>query len=473
MNLYRCLCFHARSRHTKLRCVQPLIIFHLQICSFSSISAGNRNVYDMIGSIGHRRLPSDGVSAARGFYPRWILYCFLGILLLYISMATWLLPNHISWNNSKIDFDVLNDMIRTEVGEQTRHIEHNIVHSEDRVYPPTKKLAEGHKLRILITGGAGFIGSHLTDRLMRDGHHVFVMDNFFTGRQVNVQKWVGHPHFQLINHDVVEPIMLEVDYIYHLACPASPTHYQYNPIKTIKTNTEGTLNALGLAKRVKARIMLASSSEVYGDPQVDPQKEGYWGYVNPVGKRACYDEGKRVAETMMYAYQKQSKVDVRVARIFNTFGPRMRPDDGRVVSTFILQALQGNPLTIHGDGEQVRSYQYVDDLVSGLVLLMQSGHQGPVNLGNPDVMRVKELAKLVIKLANSTSVISFTSLQGQDDTRQRRPDISVAREALGWRPKVSVIDGLRSTIEYFRQEMEMSGGVLSGSGAFREKIEKP
>lgn len=256
-------------------------------------------------------------------------------------------------------------------------------------YPPVKTLPEIEKLRILVTGGAGFVGSHLVDRLMMAGHQVIVVDNMFTGRQKNVAHWLGHPNFQLIVHDVVEPIMLEVDQIYHLACPASPPHYQYNPIKTIKTSTEGTLNMLGLAKRTRARMLLTSTSEVYGDPEVHPQSESYWGHVNPIGPRACYDEGKRVAETMMYAYEKQAAVEVRVARIFNTFGPRMHPNDGRVVSNFIIQAVQGKDITIYGEGLQTRSFQYVDDLVEGLIRLMDGNYSLPVNIGNPDEYKVK------------------------------------------------------------------------------------
>ena len=256
-------------------------------------------------------------------------------------------------------------------------------------FPPVKTLPEHSRLRILVTGGSGFVGSHLVDRLMMQGHQVIVLDNMFTGRKKNIAQWVGHPNFQLIIHDVVERIMLEVDQIYHLACPASPPHYQYNPIKTIKTSTEGTLNMLGLAKRAKARMLLTSTSEVYGDPEVHPQKETYWGNVNPIGPRACYDEGKRVAETMMYAYESQAAVEVRVARIFNTFGPRMHPNDGRVVSNFIIQALQGKDMTIYGSGKQTRSFQYVDDLVEGLMRLMNGNYSLPVNLGNPDEYTVK------------------------------------------------------------------------------------
>ena len=252
------------------------------------------------------------------------------------------------------------------------------------IWPPVMTLPESKRKRILVTGGAGFVGSNLVDRLMMEGHEVIVLDNMFTGRKKNIQHWIGHPSFQMIVGDVVNPLFVEVDQIYNLACPASPPHYQYNPIKTIKTSTEGTLNMLGLAKRTRARILLTSTSEIYGDPEVHPQPESYWGHVNAIGPRACYDEGKRVAETMMYAYKSQENVDVRVARIFNTFGPRMHPNDGRVVSNFIIQALQGKALTIYGDGHQTRSFQFVDDLVDGLIKLMNGHYDLPVNLGNPD-----------------------------------------------------------------------------------------
>jgi len=326
-------------------------------------------------------------------------------------------------------------------------------------YPPVKKLPEGQSLRILVTGGSGFVGSHLVDRLMGAGHHVIVLDNMFTGRQRNIIQWLGHPNFQLIIHDVIEPIMLEVDQIYHLACPASPPHYQYNPIKTIKTSTEGTLNMLGLAKRVQARMLLTSTSEVYGDPEVHPQKETYWGNVNPIGPRACYDEGKRVAETMMYAYETQANVEVRVARIFNTFGPRMHPNDGRVVSNFIIQALQGKDITIYGNGMQTRSFQFVDDLVEGLIRLMNGDYSQPVNIGNPDEYTVKDFADLIKGITNSNSSIKMLPAT-KDDPRQRKPDITTAKEKIGWQPRVPVREGLIKTIEYFRKELEESGEIV-------------
>ncbi|KAG5833259.1 hypothetical protein ANANG_G00274030 [Anguilla anguilla] len=301
--------------------------------------------------------------------------------------------------------------------------------------------------------GAGFVGSHLTDKLMMDGHEVTVVDNFFTGRKRNVEHWIGHENFELINHDVVEPLYIEVDQIYHLASPASPPNYMYNPIKTLKTNTIGTLNMLGLAKRVGARLLLASTSEVYGDPEVHPQSEEYWGHVNPIGPRACYDEGKRVAETMCYAYMKQEGVEVRVARIFNTFGSRMHMNDGRVVSNFILQALQGEPLTVYGSGSQTRAFQYVSDLVNGLVSLMNSNISSPVNLGNPEEHTILEFARLIKSLVVSRSQIQFLP-EAQDDPQRRRPDIRKAKLMLGWEPVVPLEEGLNKTIQYFSRELE-------------------
>eukprot|EP01084_Bolivina_argentea_P226962 383321_1 len=325
-------------------------------------------------------------------------------------------------------------------------------------YPNVVHLPEKDRKRILVTGGAGFVGSHLVDRLMVQGHEIIVVDNMFTGRQANVQHWIGHPNFQLIVHDVVKPILLEVDQIYHLACPASPPHYQYNPVKTIKTSTIGTLNMLGLAKRLGARMLLSSTSEVYGDPKEHPQKESYWGHVNPIGPRACYDEGKRVAETMMYAYKTQSKVDIRVARIFNTFGPRMHPNDGRVVSNFIIQGLQGEPITIYGDGKQTRSFQYIDDLVDGLIRLMYNDYSEPVNLGNPMEFTILQFAEKIKKLTNSKSkIVHFAPTE--DDPTKRKPDISVAKKVLDWVPKISVDDGLKSTVEYFQKELFSSGEI--------------
>jgi len=297
-----------------------------------------------------------------------------------------------------------------------------------------------------------------------------VLDNFFTGQKKNIEHWMQHPHFSLIVHDVIEPVMIEVDQIYHLACPASPPHYQYNPVKTIKTSTMGTINMLGLAKRVRARMLLTSTSEVYGDPEVHPQPESYWGNVNTIGPRSCYDEGKRVAETMMYAYRDQSNVEVRVARIFNTFGPRMHPNDGRVVSNFIIQSLQNKPLTIYGDGTQTRSFQYVSDLVNGLHALMNSDYDLPVNIGNPDEYNVADFAKYVKELAKSDSEIVFLN-KSKDDPTQRKPVIDLAKEKLGWKPKVTVKEGLTKAIAYFKHVLEDEGGdiIPTGSGASKPK----
>jgi UDP-glucuronate decarboxylase len=304
-------------------------------------------------------------------------------------------------------------------------------------------------MRILVTGGAGFIGSHLCERLLGEGHDVLCLDNFFTGRRANVQHLAASARFELIRHDVTEPILLEVDQIYNLACPASPVHYQYNPVKTIKTSVMGTIHMLGLAKRVRARILQASTSEVYGDPQVHPQPESYWGHVNPIGLRSCYDEGKRVAETLMMDYHRQNKVDIRIIRIFNTYGPRMAQEDGRVVSNFVIQALKGEDITVFGDGSQTRSFCYVDDLVEGMVRLMnKDGITGPVNVGNPTETTVLEFAQRIIALTGSRSRIVNKPLPS-DDPKQRQPDISLARKLLGWEPRVPLDDGLRRTIEYF------------------------
>ncbi len=308
-------------------------------------------------------------------------------------------------------------------------------------------------MRILVTGGAGFLGSHLCERLLDAGHEVLCMDNFYTGRKKNVAGMLNNPVFELVRHDIVLPVLLEVDKIYHLACPASPIHYQYNPVKTIKTNILGTLNMLGNAKRVKARMLLASTSEVYGDPSVHPQKENYWGNVNPIGIRSCYDEGKRVAETLMMDYHRQNGVDVKIVRIFNTYGPRMLQNDGRVVSNFIVQALKGNDITVYGDGSQTRSFCYVDDLVDGMVRMMDcENFIGPVNLGNPEEYTILDFAKKIIAMTGSGSKIVHKPLPSDDPT-QRQPDISLAGSKLNWKPKVSVDDGLKRTIEYFRKEL--------------------
>lgn len=307
-------------------------------------------------------------------------------------------------------------------------------------------------MRILVTGGAGFIGSHLIDRLMHQDHEVLCLDNFYTGHKRNIAHWLGNPSFELIRHDVTEPIRLEVDQIYHLACPASPVHYQYNPVKTIKTNVLGTMNMLGLAKRVKARFLLASTSEVYGDPEIHPQTEEYRGSVNTIGIRSCYDEGKRVAETLAFDYHRQNDVDIRVVRIFNTYGPRMLENDGRVVSNFIVQALRGQPLTIYGEGSQTRSFCYASDLVEGIMRLMNGDQKGPMNLGNPGEYTILELAKAVQQMVNPDAPLKFEPLP-QDDPRRRKPDITKAQSWLGWEPKVPLMEGLKLTIADFRQRM--------------------
>jgi UDP-glucuronate decarboxylase len=306
---------------------------------------------------------------------------------------------------------------------------------------------------IVVSGGAGFIGSHLIEALLGQGHVVVCLDNFFTGSKRNILPFMNHPNFEFIRHDVVVPILLEADQIYHLACPASPVHYQNNPIKTLKTSVLGTLNMLGIAKRVKARILLASTSEVYGDPEVHPQTESYYGNVNPVGPRACYDEGKRAAETLVVGYRDYNRVDVAIARIFNTYGPRMLPNDGRVVSNFICQVLKGENLTVYGDGRQTRSFCYVSDLVEGLVRLMESDDSGPMNLGNPHEVTIIELAQRILQMIPHTgSTIIFKDLP-QDDPMRRKPDIGLAEKVLGWEPKVSLDRGLGATIEYFRNEL--------------------
>lgn len=304
-------------------------------------------------------------------------------------------------------------------------------------------------MRILITGGGGFIGSHLCERLLAEGHDVICLDNFFTGSKENIRHLLDNHRFELIRHDIIEPILLEVDQVYNMACPASPIHYQYNPVKTTKTSVMGTINMLGLAKRVRARILQASTSEVYGDPEIHPQTESYWGNVNPIGIRSCYDEGKRVAETLMMDYHRQNGVEIRIARIFNTYGPRMAERDGRVVSNFTVQALKGEDITVYGDGSQTRSFCYVSDLVEGLIRLMNTdGFTGPVNLGNPCETSILEFAERIIALTGSSSKIIFKPLPA-DDPRQRQPDITLAKEKLGWQPTVPLETGLRATIDYF------------------------
>jgi len=309
--------------------------------------------------------------------------------------------------------------------------------------------------RVLITGGAGFLGSHLCDRMIEKGNEVICLDNYFTGRRRNVTHLLDHPDFELVRHDVIDPIKLEVDEIYNLACPASPIHYQYNPIKTIKTSVMGAINMLGLAKRTNAKILQASTSEVYGDPLVHPQSEDYWGHVNPIGIRSCYDEGKRCAETLFMDYNRQNGVEIRIMRIFNTYGPRMNADDGRVVSNFIVQALRGEGVTIYGDGSQTRSFCYCDDNIEGMIRLMDGDHIGPINVGNPYEFTMLELAEQVIELTGSGSKIVYQELP-QDDPKQRQPDISKAREWLGWEPKTQLREGLAKTIEFFEQELSRS-----------------
>ncbi len=305
--------------------------------------------------------------------------------------------------------------------------------------------------RVLVTGGAGFLGSHLCERLLADGRDVLCVDNFFTGTKDNIAHLIGRPNFELMRHDVTFPLYVEVDEIYNLACPASPVHYQFDPVQTTKTSVHGAINMLGLAKRLKAKILQASTSEVYGDPEVHPQTEGYWGHVNPIGIRSCYDEGKRCAETLFFDYHRQHKLRIKVARIFNTYGPRMHPNDGRVVSNFIVQALEGEPITVFGEGRQTRSFCYVDDLIEALVRLMATPDEftGPVNIGNPGEFTILQLARKVIELTGSKSPIEFRPLPG-DDPMQRKPDIGLARSAFGWEPAVALEAGLLKTIEYFR-----------------------
>jgi UDP-glucuronate decarboxylase len=305
--------------------------------------------------------------------------------------------------------------------------------------------------RILVTGGAGFLGSHLCERLLNEGHEVLCVDNFYTGRKANITHLLNNPYFEVIRHDITFPLYVEVDEIYHLACPASPVHYQFDPVQTTKTSVHGSINMLGLAKRLKIKILLASTSEVYGDPTVHPQPETYWGNVNPIGPRACYDEGKRCAETLFFDYHRQHRLKIKVARIFNTYGPRMHPNDGRVVSNFIVQALKGEDITVYGDGKQTRSFCYVDDMIDGLIRLMNTGDDftGPVNLGNPEEYSILQLAETIIRLTGSKSRIVFKPLP-PDDPKQRCPDITLARKVLNWQPTTTLEEGLKRTIEYFR-----------------------
>ncbi|HNV49713.1 MAG TPA: SDR family oxidoreductase [Bacteroidales bacterium] len=307
------------------------------------------------------------------------------------------------------------------------------------------------KKRILVTGGAGFLGSHLCERLLSEGNDVICLDNYFTGQKQNVVHLIGHPYFELVRHDVTMPYYVEVDEIYNLACPASPIHYQYNPIKTVKTSVMGAINMLGLAKRIRAKVLQASTSEVYGDPEIHPQHEEYWGNVNPIGDRACYDEGKRAAETLFVNYHKQNGVRIKIIRIFNTYGPRMHPNDGRVVSNFIMQALQNKEITIYGNGQQTRSFCYVDDMVTGMINMMDTDDKitGPINIGNPEEFTIHQLAETVVRMTGSKSKIVYHPLPS-DDPLQRKPDISKARQLFGWEPKIKLDEGLMKTIEYFR-----------------------
>jgi UDP-glucuronate decarboxylase len=321
-----------------------------------------------------------------------------------------------------------------------------------------KSKKEFSRKRVLVTGGAGFIGSHICQRLLERGNEVLCIDNFYTGTRDNLKPVLNHPHFEFMRHDVTFPLYVEVDEIYNLACPASPIHYQFDPVQTTKTSVHGAINMLGLAKRVKARILQASTSEVYGDPQIHPQTEDYWGHVNPIGIRSCYDEGKRCAETLFFDYFRQHKLPIKVARIFNTYGPNMHPHDGRVVSNFIMQALRNQSITIYGDGSQTRSFCFVDDLVEGLIRLMESPADvtGPINLGNPGEFTIRELAELVIEMTRSKSKLVFEKLP-QDDPKQRQPDITRAIEKLKWKPKVKLRDGLKKTIPYFKRFVERKG----------------
>lgn len=310
--------------------------------------------------------------------------------------------------------------------------------------------------RILVTGGAGFLGSHLCERLLEEGHDVLCVDNFFSGNKENVRHLLANPYFELIRHDIIHPLFVEVDEIYHLACPASPIHYQFNAIKTVKTNVLGTINMLGLAKRVKAKILLASSSEIYGNPEVHPQPEDYWGRVNPIGLRSCYDEGKRVAETLMMDYHRQNKVETKIARIFNSYGPRMALNDGRVISNFIIQSLKGEPLTVYGQGKQTRSFCYVDDVIEGLIQLMNTdSYPYPLNLGNPEEITIIELAKMIIDLTQSSSSLQFQPLP-PDDPQRRCPDITKAKKILNWEPRTELDSGLKATIQYFQEILSKS-----------------
>nr|XP_043607322.1 UDP-glucuronic acid decarboxylase 2-like [Erigeron canadensis] len=384
------------------------------------------------------------------FQAQRMLFLFIGIGLVALVFNVVVIPS----SSLQMEHDVPVDtfQIAESMSLPPRRIAYELHYDHAN---PGGRIPLGLKsksLRVLVTGGAGFVGSHLVDRLMARGDYVIVADNFFTGRKENVLHHLRNPRFELIRHDVVEPILLEVDQIYHLACPASPVHYKYNPVKTIKTNVVGTLNMLGLAKRINARFLLTSTSEVYGDPLEHPQVETYWGNVNPIGVRSCYDEGKRVAETLTMDYDRGLNIEVRIARIFNTYGPRMCLDDGRVVSNFVAQALRKEPMTVYGDGKQTRSFQYVSDLVEGLMRLMEGEHVGPFNLGNPGEFTMLELAKVVQDTIDSNAKIEFRP-NTEDDPHKRKPDISRAKELLGWQPMVPLREGLPMMVSDFRQRL--------------------
>ncbi|XP_050870392.1 UDP-glucuronic acid decarboxylase 2 [Lathyrus oleraceus] len=392
-------------------------------------------------------------------------FLFIGIaiatLFFHYLPSRFTLPQHSNTDSS---------LIETDLALPTRRVlleERRTLQERRQRVPLSVGLKNKKNKRVLVTGGAGFVGSHLVDRLIERGDNVIVIDNYFTGRKENVIHHIGDPNFELIRHDVVEPILLEVDQIYHLACPASPVHYKFNPVKTIKTNVVGTLNMLGLAKRVGARFLLTSTSEVYGDPLQHPQAETYWGNVNPIGVRSCYDEGKRVAETLAMDYHRGAGIEVRIARIFNTYGPRMCLDDGRVVSNFVAQALRKDPLTVYGDGKQTRSFQYVSDLVEGLMRLMEGEHVGPFNLGNPGEFTMLELAQVVQETIDPNAKIEFRP-NTEDDPHKRKPDISKAKELLGWQPSVSLRQGLPLMVNDFRLRLFGDSKLNEAKGASAE-----